>query len=70
MKRTILISLLLTLCTSVLFAQSEILPDGRKWIVRRALPLHPDKIEHTMTYYTKGYTTINGYKYTKKVVIK
>ena len=65
MKRTILISLLLTLCTSVLFAQSEILPDGRKWIVRRALPLHPDKIEETITYYIKGYTTINGYKYSK-----
>ena len=65
MKRTILISLFLSLCTTVLFAQSEILPDGRKWIVRRALPLHPDKIEETMSYYTKGDTTINGYKYKK-----
>ena len=65
MKRTILMSLFFALCTTVLFAQSEILPEGRKWIVRRALPLHPNKTEHTMTYHIKGDTTINGYKYSK-----
>ena len=59
---------LIYLCEEGIYYKSSetgILPDGRKWIVRRALPLHPDKIEETMSYYIKGDTTINGYKYSK-----
>ena len=59
---------LIYLCEEGIYYKSSetgILPDGRKWIVRRALPLHPDKIEHAMTYHIKGDTTINGYKYSK-----
>ena len=62
MKRTILISLFLSLCTTVLFAQDAPFPIGRKWVCYKKL-LNPYAEPSITSYTVSDYKVINDKEY-------